>query len=98
MPGHWDVAYPEPGPNGSIESVDGTTFVTFRLPEPLNVAPGSSEDLTYGMRFFIFESFRWQDQDETDYTTDAWDVTIASPPSIEPVLRFGANDIEVISE
>ncbi|MBT3219778.1 MAG: hypothetical protein HN348_11850 [Proteobacteria bacterium] len=87
-----DLEYPEPGPFAWAESIDGETWVTFTLAEPVVVSP-TSTDQAYVMRFYIYEGFRWEEQDLATYVDGVWDIPADGDP--EPVMRFGANAYEV---
>ena len=85
--------YPEPAPASWAESIDGRTAVTSALLEPLDVRAVSA-DRRYTIRYYVADSFRWEDQGSAGYAEGAWDLR-ASPPDVEPVRRFGANAYEV---
>lgn len=95
---HFPVSYPEPSPGGWAESVDGRTFVTFALAEPLVVSSDVPADVAYVIRYYVHESFRWTDLRLEGYAAGEWDVS-ASPTGVnEAVTRFGANGFEVFAE
>lgn len=95
VPQHFDVVYPEPAPGAWAESIDGNTVVTLTLAEPLEVSSEVEEDMTCGIRFFVKDTFRWQDQDQEGYQPGVWDVSLGTPPTPEPVIRMGANKYEL---
>lgn len=95
VPTHWQVPAPSPGPNAWAEAVDGEWRVTFASNPALAPSSLANADVTYGIRFYVTNAFRWRDQAGTGYATDVWDLDIGPPASFEPIERFGANAYEV---
>ena len=98
IPSHWDVVYPNPSPYAWSESIGGKTYVTFRFMPGMEITHSIEEDVTQVVRYYIYNAFRWRDQDLEEYEVDTWDITVSTPPSAEPVLRFGANHFETYTE
>ena len=97
IPSHWPMLYPEPSPDARAESVDGKTQVTFTLSDPIDVSPDADRDVTQGVRYYIYNSFRWEDEDEEGYFENAWDIDVVTL-EFEPIRRFGANYFEPFRE
>ncbi len=98
FPIQWPLIAPSPAPNAWAEAVDGEWRVTFAVSPAL--APSSSvpTDVTYAITFYVTNSFRWTDQPGTGHADDVWDIDLGTPPTVEPVSRFGANAYEVYLE
>lgn len=98
-PYSWPVTYPLPVPGAWAESIGGTTYVTFMLPEPLEVSAAPTDDLTFAIRYQIRDSFRWIDTDaEEGYADGVWDITVSTPIFAETVVQFGATSFELVPE
>ena len=95
VPTHWGVPAPNPSPGATAEAVDGEWRVTFPVAPAFVPSPETPVDVTYTVRFFVTEGFRWRDLSTPGYTAGAWDVTVAPAAAFEPVERFGANAYEV---
>lgn len=91
---HLVPAPPIPGP-GAITTFDGdTTHVTFILAAPLVISSATPTDVTHICRFFIADSFRWQDSAEPGHQADVWDVDLpdqGNPAAAEAIKQLGAN-------
>jgi|GEM_PF-3024368 len=98
VPTRWPVQSPSPAPTAWAEAVDGEWRVTFAVHPSLTPSPQVTTDVTYAIRFYIANAFRWRDQAEPGYAADIWDLTIGPPAGYEPVERFGANAYEVYYE
>lgn len=72
---------------GQVVQEDGETWLVFEFDQPMTLSPDITQDINATMVFEVFESFRWEDQDLTDYTDGVLDTTAVSS---EPVLNFGA--------
>lgn len=70
----------------SVVFEDGEWAYYFPIDLPVDSSIGSDADVILSVN--MHESFRWLDQDETDYADDVFDTTTTS---FEPVLHFGAN-------
>ena len=95
VPTHWAVPTTSPAPGAGAAAVDGEWRVTFPVSPSLVSATSPAVDVTYAVRFYVTNAFRWQDQATPGYTTDAWDISLGPPATFEPVLRIGANAYEV---
>jgi len=98
VPTHWDLPAPNPSPAATAAAVDGEWQVTFAVAPVLVPSPDTPFDVTYVIRYFVTNGFRWQDLDTPGYTAGAWDLTVSTPPAMEPVQRFGANAFDVYME
>jgi hypothetical protein len=85
---------PEPGPGAWTEVAGGQTVATWPLDPPLQATVVVPSDVTFEATFFIADGFRWQDAAGEGHGDGVWDVRYGTPPSIETVVRFGANDLE----
>jgi len=67
----------------------------YYFPVNLPVTADLTEDIDVVMQVNMFESFRWVDQDEPEFAAGVFDTTATT---FEPVLRFGANQFDVLVE
>jgi hypothetical protein len=68
---------------------------TYTFPVDITVDTSSLVSASIVMEVNMYESFRWEDQTQTDYAPDVFDAT---PTGSEPVRRFGANTFNVYVE
>jgi hypothetical protein len=109
--GHYDYrftaagqSYPATGENAPVPTyLDtggfGVKFESgewaYYFPVALTLSPDVPTDVDMVMEVNMYQSFRWQDQGGAGNAAGVFDVT---PPTFEPVLRFGANSYAVYSE
>lgn len=77
----------------SVVFEDGEWAYYFPINLPVDSSFGSDADVILGVN--MHESFRWMDQDATDYEDGVFDTTATS---FEPVLHFGANSFDLTIE
>lgn len=96
--------FPTTGSNAPVPeySVTGGFSVVFEdgewayyFPVNLPVTEDLTSDVDVILQVNMFESFRWSDQDEPGFEPGVFDTT---PTTFEPVLRFGANQFDVVVE
>lgn len=95
VPSRWDVPAPSPAPDAWATALNGEWLVTFAIAPSLVPSSTVGVDVTYGIRFYVTNAFRWEDQATTGYTTGVWDISLGPPATFEPVKRLGANGYEV---
>ncbi|PKN56019.1 MAG: hypothetical protein CVU56_18270 [Deltaproteobacteria bacterium HGW-Deltaproteobacteria-14] len=95
VPTQWQVSAPSPAPNAWAEAVDGEWRVTFKANPALLPGSLANSDVTYGIRFYVTNAFRWRDQAGSGHAAEVWDIDLGPPAAFEPVERFGANAYEV---
>ncbi|MBI5537437.1 MAG: hypothetical protein HY898_32235 [Deltaproteobacteria bacterium] len=95
-------SYPQEGADAPLPTsptTGGFTMITiggqtyYDFPIVLDVPASVDHDMHVGLKVNMFESFRWEDQNQPGYAPAVYDTT---PTSFEPVRRFGANAAELI--
>ena len=79
---------------GTIVDDGQRTWMVFPFAAPLAVDPGDAATHQATITYETFESFRWEEQALTGYTTGVWDVN-ADFVSSEVVKNFGATGYRV---
>lgn len=95
IPTHWPPVAPNPSPGGNAASVDGEWLVTFPVAPALVPSPSTPVDVTYVVRYYVKDSFRWEDLSQPGYVDGVWDLTVSPAQTFEPVRRLGANAYDV---
>ena len=72
---------------GSVVQQGGKTWMVFPM-SPVEIQQSESENHVATIIYDVYESFRWSDQDGTDYEVDVFDSEVAG--TTEPVMNFGA--------
>ena len=91
VPYQLQPAFPPATDQFWVESVDNQTVVNCMFSPPFVVSPMLHGDVTYVMRYYFKDSFRWQDTDAPGYSNGAWDVSLDNMvPSWETIVWFGA--------
>lgn len=80
-------------PLGTIEQDGVLTFLTVILPEPLDLRAPLENDQNVTVVFEVYECFRWQEQQQTNYQDGVFDFT--DQFSYEPVMNFGATGYRI---
>ena len=81
---------------GTIVQENGRTWMVFPLSPPLLVVAGMQTTPKVTVICDIYESFRWQDQNESGYTQGVFDTV--STGGWEPVKNFGATDYRIVQD
>ncbi len=74
-------------PAGQVVQKDGETWLVFAFDQPITLTSQFDRDLSVSVVFEVSDSFRWEDQDEPEYTDGVFDTTAVT---YEPVRNFGA--------
>ena len=61
--------------------------MVFAFDQPITLTSQLDRNLSVSIVFEVFDSFRWEDQDEPEYTDGVFDTTATT---YEPVRNFGA--------
>lgn len=93
-----EPVYAEPAPGAWAENKDGKTWITCTANPPLETDPSAPVDMSYATRYYIKDSFRWQDEDKPGYAAGVWDMEVGPPASAEQIIRMGANFYETVQE
>jgi hypothetical protein len=79
---------------GTIVDEGPRTWMVFPFPTPLAIDPTDSTTHQATITYEIFESFRWEEKQLTDYTNSVWDVS-ANIIDSEVVKNFGATGYRI---
>jgi hypothetical protein len=78
---------------GTVVKENGRLWLVFPLTGGLTIDPLPTQDHSATIIYEIYESFRWQDEQETNYTDDVFDSN--ADGSTEPVMNFGATGYQI---
>jgi hypothetical protein len=90
---HHPVNFSLSDPDTGVDTSTGKTLFLFKLERPI-IKEAMTDHLDTTLHFNIFEAFRWQDIDKTNYKPNIFDISSVITEN-EPVLRYGANHYRV---
>ncbi|MCB9557126.1 MAG: hypothetical protein H6707_13545 [Deltaproteobacteria bacterium] len=82
---------------GTLIQKNGETWMRFAFGKPLLIDPQQPTGAEAEIIYETYESFRWQDTQQSGHQPNLFDITAGLPPLIEPVLNFGATGYRVIT-
>jgi hypothetical protein len=90
-----DAPLPQLAASGgmTLETKGPDSFYVF--PMHVTIDPSATKDQRIVCEVNVHESFRWQDQQQADYTAKVFDTT---PTTYEPVMSFGASALALFLE
>jgi hypothetical protein len=78
---------------GTVVKQNGELWLVFALQSGLTISPLPTQDHTATITYEIYESFRWEDQQQANYTEGVFDAQAEG--TTEPVMNFGATGYSI---